>query len=132
MIVRGRARSIGAGSRRRTWSPTPRGPDCRHWTRSTTTEAFARTSSGSVCGCGTRRSRWGLAIRSVIHECDASAAARFHGVIISQVIEPSMRLLREVIIRGLARADVRADASDGVVLDVIPGLMMYRSKVCGS
>jgi AcrR family transcriptional regulator len=77
-------------------------------------------------------SRTGIALRSVLYECDAVAAERFQGVIISRVVEPSVELFRAVVQRGVARGDVRADAVCELVLDVVPGLLMYRSKVCGS
>jgi hypothetical protein len=77
-------------------------------------------------------SRTGIALRSVLHECDVVAAERFQGVIISRVVEPSVELFRAVVQRGVARGDVRADAVCELVLDVVPGLLMYRSKVCGS
>ncbi|MGW2561956.1 TetR/AcrR family transcriptional regulator [Streptomyces sp. NPDC001514] len=77
-------------------------------------------------------SRPGCALRSVLHECDTSTAERFHALILSGVIEPSIRLFQEVVHRGIKRGDVRADATGGLVFDVIPAMMMYRSKVCGS
>jgi AcrR family transcriptional regulator len=77
-------------------------------------------------------SRSGFALRSVLYECDIATAERFHGVIVRGVIEPSNRLFREVVRRGVARGDVRPDVTGDLVFDVIPGLMMYRSKVCGS
>ncbi|MER5460607.1 TetR/AcrR family transcriptional regulator [Streptomyces sp. NPDC002668] len=77
-------------------------------------------------------SRSGFALRSVLYECDTSTAERFHGVIVRRVIEPSNQLYREVVRRGVTRGDVRSDATSELVFDVIPGLMMYRSKVCGS
>ncbi|WP_338703815.1 TetR/AcrR family transcriptional regulator [Streptomyces sp. Q6] len=77
-------------------------------------------------------SRPGFALRSVVHECDTFTAERFHSVIFDGVIEPSVRLIKEVVRRGIERGDVRADASDSYVCDVIPAMMMYRSKVCGS
>ncbi|AVZ75713.1 TetR family transcriptional regulator [Streptomyces lunaelactis] len=80
----------------------------------------------------TMYSRSGFALRSVLYECDTTAAERFHAVIVRGVIEPSTQLFREVVRRGVARGDVRPDATCELVFDVIPGLMMYRSKVCGS
>ncbi|MFF3246148.1 TetR/AcrR family transcriptional regulator [Streptomyces sp. NPDC002870] len=77
-------------------------------------------------------SRSGFALRSVLYECDIATAERFHGVIVRGVVEPSNRLIREVVRRGVTRGDVRPDATGDLVFDVIPGLMMYRSKVCGS
>ncbi|WP_210589126.1 TetR/AcrR family transcriptional regulator [Streptomyces sp. GESEQ-35] len=77
-------------------------------------------------------SRPGFALRSVIHECDNIQAERFHGVIIKGVVEPTIQLIREVIGRGIERGEVRADAANGYVVDVIPAMMMYRSKMCAS
>ncbi|MFF3690448.1 TetR/AcrR family transcriptional regulator [Streptomyces sp. NPDC002187] len=74
----------------------------------------------------------GIALRSVLHECDTASAQRFQGVIFTRVVEPSTRLLQDVVRRGVMRGDVRPDAAGDLVFDVIPGLMMYRSKVCGS
>jgi len=77
-------------------------------------------------------SRPGYALRSVIHECDTAQAERFHGVIFEGVVEPMIRLLGEVVNRGIERGEVRSDASNSYVLDAIPAMMMYRSKMCGS
>ncbi|MEU3948182.1 TetR/AcrR family transcriptional regulator [Streptomyces sp. NPDC029526] len=77
-------------------------------------------------------SRSGLALRSVIHECDTTQADRFHAVIFEGVVEPTLALLREVIERGVERGEVRSDAANDYVCDAIPAMMMYRSKVCGS
>ncbi|MFI8965265.1 TetR/AcrR family transcriptional regulator [Streptomyces sp. NPDC053493] len=74
----------------------------------------------------------GIALRAVLHECDHEAAERFHELIVTGVIEPSRRLLREVVERGIERGDVREDAADGMVYDVVPAMMMYRAKVGGS
>jgi AcrR family transcriptional regulator len=77
-------------------------------------------------------SRPGFALRAVIHECDPTQAERFHGVIFNGVVEPTIRLLREVITRGIERSEVRSDAANSYVFDAIPAMMMYRSKMCGS
>ncbi|MFB6839431.1 TetR/AcrR family transcriptional regulator [Streptomyces sp. NPDC056361] len=77
-------------------------------------------------------SKPGFALRAVLHECDADSAGRFHELIVTGVVEPSTRLFKEVLRRGIARGEVRPDAVDDLVLDVIPAMMMYRSKVCGS
>lgn len=76
-------------------------------------------------------SRPGSALRSVIHECDTMQAERFHAVIVEGVVEPTIKLLREVITRGIARGEVRSDAANGYVFDAVPAMMMYRSKMCG-
>jgi AcrR family transcriptional regulator len=77
-------------------------------------------------------SRPGFALRAVIHECDPTQAERFHGVIFDGVVEPTIKLLRDVITRGMERKEVRFDAANGYVFDAIPAMMMYRSKMCGS
>ncbi|NEB80240.1 TetR/AcrR family transcriptional regulator [Streptomyces sp. SID14478] len=77
-------------------------------------------------------SRPGFALRSVLHECDTFTAERFHAVIVEGVIEPSVQVIKEVVRRGIERGEVRPDAANSSVYDVIPAMMMYRSKVCGS
>ncbi|MEU9168777.1 TetR/AcrR family transcriptional regulator [Streptomyces sp. NPDC048420] len=77
-------------------------------------------------------SRPGFALRSVIHECDQVQAERFHAVIYNGVVEPSVKLLREIITRGIERGEVRPDAASDYVFDAIPAMMMYRSKMRGS
>lgn len=77
-------------------------------------------------------SQSGLALRSVIYECDTTQAERFHAVIFDGVVEPTIRMLREVIERGIERGEVRPDAANGYVFDAVPAMMMYRSKMCGS
>ncbi|SER97043.1 transcriptional regulator, TetR family [Streptomyces sp. yr375] len=76
-------------------------------------------------------SRPGSALRSVLHECDPARAERFHALILDGVVEPTVRLLHEVISRGIERGEVRPDAANGYVFDAIPAMLMYRSKVCG-
>ncbi|WP_046728659.1 TetR/AcrR family transcriptional regulator [Streptomyces humi] len=77
-------------------------------------------------------SRPGFALRSVIHECDPVQAERFHGVIFEAVVEPTTRLIGEIVSRGTERGEVRPDAANGYVLDAIPAMMMYRTKISGS
>lgn len=77
-------------------------------------------------------SRSGFALRSVIHECDSVQAQRFQEVILEGVVEPAIRLLGEVFARGIRRGEVRPEAANSYVLDAIPAMMMYRSKMCGS
>ncbi len=76
-------------------------------------------------------SRPGVALRSVIHECDATRAERFRAVIFEGVMEPTIQMLREVIERGIQRREVCSDAANGYVLDAVPAMMMYRFKMCG-
>lgn len=68
----------------------------------------------------------------MIHECDGEVAERFHGLIVTGVIEPSTRLFQEVVQRGIGRGEVRPDAPGELLLDVVPALMLYRSKMCAS
>ncbi|WP_326739278.1 TetR/AcrR family transcriptional regulator [Streptomyces sp. NBC_01022] len=85
--------------------------------------------------CGLRDamlSKSGSALRAVLHECDADTAERFQSVILNGVIGPTTALIRGVVSRGVDRGEVRADALRGLAFDVIPAMMMYRSKVCGS
>ncbi|WP_327304191.1 TetR/AcrR family transcriptional regulator [Streptomyces sp. NBC_01298] len=77
-------------------------------------------------------SRAGQALRAVLHECDHSHAERFHGLIWSGLHEPAHRLIGELVHRGIDRGDVRSDATSPFLVDVVPALMMYRAKVCGS
>ncbi|MFE2516468.1 TetR/AcrR family transcriptional regulator [Streptomyces mirabilis] len=74
----------------------------------------------------------GFALRSVLHECDVAQAERFQSLIVGGVIEPTKHLLREIVHRGIERGEVRPDAANSYVFDVIPAMMMYRSKVCAS
>ncbi|MFF9495252.1 TetR/AcrR family transcriptional regulator [Streptomyces flaveolus] len=77
-------------------------------------------------------SRPGFALRAVLHECDTVQAERFHAVIFEGVIEPTIKMLREVITRGIERGEVREEAANSYVFDAVPAMMMYRAKVCGS
>jgi AcrR family transcriptional regulator len=74
----------------------------------------------------------GFALRSVLHECDVAQAERFQSLITGGVVEPTKHLLREIVHRGIERKEVRPDAANSYVFDVIPAMMMYRSKVCAS
>lgn len=77
-------------------------------------------------------SRPGFALRAVLHECDPSSSARFHALIMNRVVEPSADLFEAVVRRGVRRGDVRPDATGALVFDLIPAVLMYRSKVRGS
>ncbi|MFD7131584.1 TetR/AcrR family transcriptional regulator [Streptomyces sp. NPDC059894] len=77
-------------------------------------------------------SRPGLAVRSIIHECDPSQVERFHALIVEGVVEPTVKALREILSRGIKRGEVRPGAVNGYVLDAMPAMMMYRSKMCTS
>lgn len=77
-------------------------------------------------------SRPGFALRAVLHECDSESAEHFQNVILEGVVQPTVRLLMEVIRRGMERGEVRSDAANAYVCDVVPAMLMYRSKVCAS
>ncbi|MBD0744668.1 TetR/AcrR family transcriptional regulator [Streptomyces sp. CBMA152] len=77
-------------------------------------------------------SRSGFALRSVLYECDAASAERFHGMVLHRMVAPAQRLFAQAIRHGIERGDVRRDADAEVIFDVIPGLMMFRTKVRGS
>ncbi len=68
----------------------------------------------------------------MIHECDTMRAERFHAVIIKGVIEPNLKVLREVVNRGMERGGVRNGAANGHLLDAVPAMMTHRSKICAS
>lgn len=77
-------------------------------------------------------SRAGQALRALLHECDHEHADRFRVLIWSGLHEPAHGLIEELVRRGIGRGDVRPDATAPLVVDVIPAMMMYRAKVCGS
>ncbi|WP_415949274.1 TetR/AcrR family transcriptional regulator [Streptomyces sp. KLOTTS4A1] len=77
-------------------------------------------------------SRPGSALRAVLHECDGSVAARFQSVIFGRVVQPAIDAIREVVHRGVDRGEVRPGAVSDYVCEVVPAMMMYRSKVYGS
>jgi hypothetical protein len=68
----------------------------------------------------------------VIHERDPAQAERLHCVIFDGPVGPAVRLLEEVITRGIVRGEAPADAADSCVFDAIPGLLMYCSKLRAS
>ncbi len=78
------------------------------------------------------RSRAGQALRAVLHECDHVHAERFHDVIRAGLHEPAHRVIVNLVRRGIERGDVRSDATGPFVADVIPAMLMYRAKMCGS
>ncbi|MEV7724776.1 TetR/AcrR family transcriptional regulator [Streptomyces sp. NPDC087917] len=78
------------------------------------------------------RSPAGEALRAVLHECDPTHAYRFREVIRDGLHGPAQLLIRTLVDRGMERGDVRPDATNEMITDVIPALFMYRAKVCGS
>ncbi|MFC1434643.1 TetR/AcrR family transcriptional regulator [Streptacidiphilus sp. N1-3] len=73
----------------------------------------------------------GCAGRVIMGELDHERAAPFVGLMHQRVIAPSSSLTREVLIRGVVRGEVRADAMNPMVVDLIPAVMMYRAKTQG-
>ncbi|MEU8432644.1 TetR/AcrR family transcriptional regulator [Streptomyces sp. NPDC029216] len=82
--------------------------------------------------CDVMRSRAGVALRAVLHECDPVHADLFREVIWKGLHEPAHEVIRELVLRGIERGDVRPDATSPLIIDVIPAMLMYRAKVCGS
>ncbi|RFU84448.1 TetR/AcrR family transcriptional regulator [Streptomyces triticagri] len=74
----------------------------------------------------------GIALRSVIHECDDESAARFNALILDGLVRPSRRQIGELVQRGIRRGEVRPGAAGELVGDVIPAIMMYRAKMYDS
>jgi AcrR family transcriptional regulator len=73
----------------------------------------------------------GCAGRAIMSELDHERAEPFIGLMHQRVIAPSKELMREVLSRGVARGEVRAEAVNPMVIDVIPAMMMYRAKTQG-
>ena len=84
--------------------------------------SWARTAMLSLPGC---------AGRVIMSELDHERAAPFIGLMHQRVIEPGKSLMREVLSRGVLRGEVRADAVNPLIIDVIPAVMLYRAKTYG-
>lgn len=82
--------------------------------------------------CEVMRSRVGVALRAVLHECDHDHADRFRGVIWNGLHEPAQVVIRTLVLRGIERGEVRPDADTPFLVDVIPAMLMYRAKMYGS
>ncbi|MFE1787223.1 TetR/AcrR family transcriptional regulator [Streptomyces sp. NPDC059525] len=78
------------------------------------------------------RSPAGMALRAVLHECDPAHGDLFREVIWKGLHEPAREVIGELLLRGIQRGDVRPDATSPLINDVIPAMLMYRAKVCGS
>ncbi|MFE2408965.1 TetR-like C-terminal domain-containing protein [Kitasatospora sp. NPDC059408] len=73
----------------------------------------------------------GAAVRAVMSELDHERAHAFLEIVLVRVVEPTTRLIAEVLSRGAVRGEVRAAAVTPLVIDVVPALMLYRFKMCG-
>ncbi|MFJ4849881.1 MULTISPECIES: TetR/AcrR family transcriptional regulator [unclassified Streptomyces] len=76
-------------------------------------------------------SQSGLALRAVIDESDQETAHCFVRLVVEGVVEPTKHRILDVVRRGVGRGEVRPDATGDIVADVVPALMMYRSKMGG-
>ncbi|WP_406431208.1 TetR/AcrR family transcriptional regulator [Streptomyces sp. NBC_00631] len=75
------------------------------------------------------RSRFGLALRSVLHECDPLHGGRVHDVVLDVVVKPTAELLGAIVERGVERGEVPSAAANSFVRDAIPAMVMYRLRV---
>ncbi|MQS16898.1 TetR/AcrR family transcriptional regulator [Streptomyces kaniharaensis] len=73
----------------------------------------------------------GAAVRAIMGELDHQRAHAFLEIVAARVVEPTTRLIAEVLSRGAARGEVRPGAVTPLVTDVVPALMLYRIKMCG-
>ncbi|MFJ6216288.1 TetR/AcrR family transcriptional regulator [Streptomyces sp. NPDC092296] len=81
--------------------------------------------------CTSVQSPAGAAMRVLMGELDHDRARVFASFVQDRVVEPAKREMLEILRRGVARGDVRPDAADPLIADVVPALLLYRSKVCG-
>ncbi len=82
-----------------------------------------------------RNSRPGLALRGPSRVRRGSRRVPPHadrGGRLRPLERAPKQLLGRLLERGIARGEVCPEALDGLVLDVIPAMMMRRSKMCGS
>ncbi|MER7755325.1 TetR/AcrR family transcriptional regulator C-terminal ligand-binding domain-containing protein [Kitasatospora sp. NPDC097643] len=73
----------------------------------------------------------GAAVRAIMSELDHQRAHAFLEIVLERVVEPTTRLLGEVLARGAGRGEVRPGSVTPLVTDVVPALMLYRIKMCG-
>lgn len=71
----------------------------------------------------------GAAARAVINEADRERARAVLELVLARVVDPTARLITEVLARGVARGEVRPEAVTPLVVDVAPALMLYRAKL---
>jgi AcrR family transcriptional regulator len=71
----------------------------------------------------------GQAVRAIIGEVDHDQAHALMELVHARVVDPTSRLIAEVLDRGTARGEVRPGAVTPMVMDVVPALMLYRIKM---
>ncbi|MER7752920.1 TetR/AcrR family transcriptional regulator [Kitasatospora sp. NPDC097643] len=80
---------------------------------------------------GAMNSPAGAAIQALMGEIEHERAEVFKDFIVQRVIEPTTETILDILRRGAARGDVRADAASQLVADVVPAMLLYQVKVCG-
>ncbi|RKE21520.1 TetR/AcrR family transcriptional regulator [Streptomyces sp. TLI_171] len=73
----------------------------------------------------------GAAVRTLMGELDHERAEFFKGFLHERVLGPTTEGILAVLRRGEARGDVRRGAAVPTVADVLPAMLLYRSKFCG-
>jgi AcrR family transcriptional regulator len=73
----------------------------------------------------------GCALRAIMNEIEHDHAKVFHELVQRLVFDPSRSATTELLRRGVARGEVRADTDVDLLADLGPAMMMYRAKVCG-
>ncbi|MER5354079.1 TetR/AcrR family transcriptional regulator [Kitasatospora sp. NPDC002551] len=76
-------------------------------------------------------SRAGGAMSAVLAELDHEQAELFKDFMAQRMLQPTKDVILDILRRGAARGDVRADAATPVVADVVPAMLLYRVKVLG-
>ncbi|WP_377269070.1 TetR/AcrR family transcriptional regulator [Peterkaempfera sp. SMS 1(5)a] len=79
----------------------------------------------------TVQSPGGRAIRVLMGEMDHEHAEVIVELCLNRVMEPAKRAVLQILQRGEGRGDVRPGAANPLVADVVPALLLYRSKVHG-
>jgi AcrR family transcriptional regulator len=81
--------------------------------------------------CEAVQSPAGCAMRVVMGELDHEQAKAFLSFASSRMVEPAKEAILQILRRGVSRGDVRPGATDPLVADVAPALLLYRAKMCG-
>jgi AcrR family transcriptional regulator len=71
----------------------------------------------------------GSAARALISDLDHERAHAFAELVHLRIVGPVKQLILGVLAEGEARGEVRPGSATAMVADVIPALMMYRSKL---